>query len=179
MHLSNPIIPSWCITLVQTSLLEIQESVILLAVSTFHLDVQEPSHSQHAPETDFYSLHSPQNLLVHSIPQLGSWQYQPGLGPGWASELLSCEIEDIQSIVQVPTVLLHDPENECLLLKFMSSPHTPYPIPPHFHLLETPWQHPYASVSLTSLSHLWENPVAFYHQKEIHVFKSALQANGV
>lgn len=33
---------------------------------------------------------------------------------GEANELLRYEIEDIQSIVQVPVVLLHDPENECL-----------------------------------------------------------------
>ena len=33
---------------------------------------------------------------------------------GEVSELLRYEIEDIQSIVQVPSVLLHDPENEWL-----------------------------------------------------------------
>lgn len=69
-----------------------------------------------------------QNLLVHSIPQLGSWQYWgQDWGQGGASELLSCEIEDIQSIVQVPTVLLHDPENECLLKIYVFN--TSYPLP--------------------------------------------------
>ena len=88
--------------------------MIPLAICYPHLDVQEPSQSQH--------VYNQTSSIHRTLTKPASSQRTPTQfmvirfywSQGEVSELLRYEIEDIQSIVQVPSVLLHDPENEWL-----------------------------------------------------------------